>query len=213
MEEQHNSFYNGNKTLYVISESTGDKKLQITEVLPREKRRTKSQGNFSPSPYTISKNLLRETTTTTTTWEKLNLQNFLRGGGGAYLQTPLEARLKRLKKLPIFTQKELIYANSPRLSKSYRGEKTWGEMTSYRFHRYSGEGGGNSLEILVLHAGHDSLQISQYWLGFALIWSYLLQLTSLKKDLKQYWRYLAQDEAWTDRGKPSGPMKPAYKTS
>ena len=81
MEEQHNSFYNGNKTLYVISESTGDKKLQITEVLPREKRRTKSQGNFSPSPYTISKNLLRETTTTTNTWEKLNLQHFLRGGG------------------------------------------------------------------------------------------------------------------------------------
>lgn len=67
MEEQHNSFYNGNKTLYVISESTGDKKLQITEVLPREKRRTESQGNFSPSPYTISENLLRETTTTTTT--------------------------------------------------------------------------------------------------------------------------------------------------
>lgn len=30
-------------------------------------------------------------------------------------------------------------------------------------------GGGNSLEILVLHAGYDSLQISQYWLGFALI--------------------------------------------
>ena len=62
-------------------------------------------------------------------------------------------------------------------------------MASYRFHRYSGEGGGgvggNSLEILVLHAGYDSLQISQYWLGFALIWSYLLQLTSLKKDLKQ----------------------------
>ena len=81
MEEQHNSFYNGNKTLYVISESTGDKKPQITEVLPREKRRTESQGNFSPSPYTISENLLRETTTTTTTWEKLNLQNFLRGGG------------------------------------------------------------------------------------------------------------------------------------
>ena len=48
-------------------------------------------------------------------------------------------------------------------------KKTWGEMTSYRFHRYSGEGGGNSLEILVLHAGHDSLQISQYWLDFALI--------------------------------------------
>ena len=81
MEEQHNSFYNGNKTLYVISESTGDKKPQITEVLPREKRRTESQGNFSPSPYTISENLLRETTTTTTTWEKLNLQNFLRGEG------------------------------------------------------------------------------------------------------------------------------------
>ena len=184
MEEQHNSFYNGNKTLYVISESTGDKKPQITEVLPREKRRTESQGNFSPSPYTIPENLLRETTTTTTTWEKLNLQNFPRGGG-ACLQTPLEARLKRLKKLPIFPQKELIYANSPRLCKSYRGEKTWGEMTSYRFHRYWGEGGGNSLEILVLHAGYDSLQISQYWLGFALIWSYLLQLTSLKKDLKQ----------------------------
>lgn len=61
------AFTNGNKTLYVISESTGDKKPQITEVLPREKRRTESQGNFSPSPYTISENLLRETTTTTTT--------------------------------------------------------------------------------------------------------------------------------------------------
>lgn len=59
---------------------------------------------------------------------------------------PLEARLKRLKKLPIFPQKELIYANSPRLSKSYRGEKTWGEMASYRFHRYSGEEGGGGWE-------------------------------------------------------------------
>ena len=32
-----------------------------------------------------------------------------------------------------------------------------GETTSYRFRIYSGEGVGNSLEILVLHAGHDSL--------------------------------------------------------
>ena len=102
---------------------------------------------------------------------KTKFAKFPKGGGGACLQTPLEARLKRLKKLPIFPQKELIHANSPRLSKSYRGEKTWGEMASYRFHRYSGGGGGggNSLEILVLHAGYDSLQISQYWLGFALI--------------------------------------------
>ena len=101
---------------------------------------------------------------------KTKFAKFPKGGGSIPTNPPrLEARLKRLKKLPIFPQKELIYANSPRLSKSYRGEKTWGEMTSYRFHRYSGEGGGNSLEILVLHAGHDSLQISQYWLGFALI--------------------------------------------
>lgn len=105
MEEQHNSFYNGNKTLYVISESTGDKKLQITEVLPREKRRTKSQGNFSPSPYTISKNLLRETTTTTTTWEKLNLQNFLRGGWGSMPTNPPRGSPEALKKTPYFPSK------------------------------------------------------------------------------------------------------------
>ena len=63
-----------------------------------------------------------------------------------------------------------ILPDYPRFAAVKRLGAKWPVTASIDIRERGGGGvGGNSLEILVLHAGYDSLQISQYWLGFALI--------------------------------------------